>query len=69
MILKTDKDQNGLCALPLIFILFLFQLKECDTEYNEIKKYFLESLGSSRIVQIKSIERIENGDLWENFVR
>ncbi|XP_060605777.1 protein mono-ADP-ribosyltransferase PARP12-like isoform X4 [Ruditapes philippinarum] len=46
----------------------LVPLKENDTEYKEIKGLFLESLGRPRTVRIKSIERIENGDLWEDFV-
>ncbi|XP_060561833.1 protein mono-ADP-ribosyltransferase PARP12-like [Ruditapes philippinarum] len=43
-----------------------FQLKENDTEYKEIEGLFLDSFG--RTVCIKSIERIENGDLWEDFI-
>ncbi|XP_060605775.1 uncharacterized protein LOC132758239 isoform X2 [Ruditapes philippinarum] len=46
----------------------LVPLKESDSEYTEIKGFFLESLGSPITVRIKSIERIENGDLWEDFV-
>jgi hypothetical protein len=41
-------------------------LKENDTEYKEIEGLFLDSFG--RTVCIKSIERIENGDLWEDFI-
>ncbi|XP_053379629.1 protein mono-ADP-ribosyltransferase PARP12-like isoform X2 [Mercenaria mercenaria] len=44
----------------------LTMLQDTDTEYREIKSFFYESL--PKPVRIKSIERIENGDLWENFV-
>ncbi|XP_060588269.1 protein mono-ADP-ribosyltransferase PARP12-like, partial [Ruditapes philippinarum] len=40
-------------------------LNESDSEYTEIKSLFLQSLHD---VHIKSIERIEHGDLWENYM-
>jgi len=36
-------------------------------EYKEIEKLFFESMPST--VCIDSIERVENGELWDNFIR
>ncbi|XP_053378640.1 protein mono-ADP-ribosyltransferase PARP12-like [Mercenaria mercenaria] len=44
----------------------LTTLQDSDTEYKEIESLFYECPPAAAL--IKSIKRIENGDLWENYV-
>ncbi|XP_060562494.1 protein mono-ADP-ribosyltransferase PARP12-like [Ruditapes philippinarum] len=45
--------------------ILIVPLNKSDSEYKEIENVFLKTLWK---VRIKSIERIENGDLWENYM-
>lgn len=45
--------------------IMIVKVDESDSEYGDIKSLFFQSLQN---VKIKSIDRIENGDLWENYM-